>query len=71
MSIITKPTVNKNETAVFTLSKSELALVQSVIDDPYFSEVTARYIRVRLYNDGRYGNGSFTELFNMKLFNVT
>jgi alpha-tubulin suppressor-like RCC1 family protein len=35
-----------------------------------FNNVTARYIRVQLYNDGRYASASFTELYNMKLFLV-
>jgi hypothetical protein len=29
---------------------------------------TARYIRLRLYNDGRYGSLNYTELYNFKLF---
>jgi hypothetical protein len=33
-----------------------------------FSPITARYLRLRLYNDGRYGNTSYTELYNFKLF---
>jgi hypothetical protein len=33
-----------------------------------FSPITARYLRLRLYNDGRYGYTSFTELYNFKLF---
>lgn len=33
-----------------------------------FSNITARYLRVRVYNDGRYGDGSYTELYNIKLF---
>ena len=36
-----------------------------------FSQVSARYLRLRIYNDGRYGNRSFTELYNFKLFNNT
>jgi predicted component of type VI protein secretion system len=35
-----------------------------------FSSTTARYIRVRIYNDGRYGDTSYTELYNIKLYNV-
>jgi hypothetical protein len=35
-----------------------------------FANITARYIRVRLYNDGRYLNPGYTELYNMKLFLV-
>jgi len=31
-------------------------------------QTTARYIRLRLYNDGRYGNPSYTELYGFKLF---
>lgn len=33
-----------------------------------FSAISARYIRLRLYNDGQYGFASFTELYNFKLF---
>lgn len=35
-----------------------------------FAKKTARFIRVRLYNDGRYG-GSNTEIYLFKLFKVT
>ncbi len=34
-----------------------------------FPAVTARYIRVRLYNNGAYGFPNYTELYGMKLFN--
>lgn len=34
-----------------------------------FPAVTARYVRIRLYNDGRYGSSSYTELYGFKLFN--
>lgn len=34
-----------------------------------FPAVTARYVRIRLYNDGRYGSPSYTELYGFKLFN--
>lgn len=37
MSIITKPTISKGVTAIFTLSKSELAAHPKVIADSYFS----------------------------------
>lgn len=30
--------------------------------------ISARYIRIRLYNDGRYGDTGYTELYNFKLF---
>lgn len=33
-----------------------------------FSSKTARYVRVRLYNDGSFGNSTYTELFGFKLF---
>ena len=33
-----------------------------------FSPQTSQYIRLRIYNDGRYGDGSYTELYHMKLF---
>src|SRR5574343_614585 len=33
-----------------------------------FAVTTARYIRLRIYNDGRYGSTGYTELFNFKLF---
>ena len=35
-----------------------------------FTSTTARYLRLRLYNDNRYGNGSYVELYSFKLFNV-
>lgn len=34
-----------------------------------FKPVRSRYVRIRLYNDARYG-GSYTELYNIKLFYV-
>lgn len=41
MSIITKPVlIQKNQTAQFTLSKSNLALISSVSSDSYFSELS-------------------------------
>jgi hypothetical protein len=33
-----------------------------------FQPVTARYLRLRIYNDGRYSSPSYTELYNFKLF---
>jgi alpha-tubulin suppressor-like RCC1 family protein len=33
-----------------------------------FSQITARYLRIRLYNSGVYGSPNYVELFNMKLF---
>ena len=36
-----------------------------------FSLVTARYLRIRLYNDGRYEDNAFTELYSFKLFDTT
>lgn len=35
-----------------------------------FTTVQARYIRLRLYNDGTYSSGSYVELYNFKLFYV-
>lgn len=35
-----------------------------------FSDITARYLRIRIYNDGRYGDSNWTELYNIKLFYV-
>lgn len=35
-----------------------------------FKPVRSRYVRIRLYNDARYGSGSYTELYNIKLFYV-
>lgn len=35
-----------------------------------FKNTTARYLRLRLYNDGSYGYGNYTELYNFKLFNT-
>lgn len=35
-----------------------------------FTAVTARYVRVRIYNSGAFGSTTFTELFNIKLFNT-
>ena len=38
MPIITKPsTIEKNSPAIFTLNKSDLAQITSVLNDPYFS----------------------------------
>jgi hypothetical protein len=33
-----------------------------------FTKTTARYIRLRIYNDGSFSFGSYTELYNFKLF---
>jgi hypothetical protein len=35
-----------------------------------FTSTSARYIRLRMYNDARYGWGGYTELYNFKLFYV-
>jgi len=35
-----------------------------------FSSITARYLRLRLYNDGRYGSTLYTELYSFKLFST-
>ena len=35
-----------------------------------FTTTSVRYLRLRLYNNGTYGDASYTELFNFKLFYV-
>ena len=35
-----------------------------------FTSTTARYLRLRLFNDGRYASTSYVELYSFKLFNV-
>jgi hypothetical protein len=35
-----------------------------------FVQQTARYLRLRIYNDERYGDSGYTELYNFKLFNI-
>lgn len=33
-----------------------------------FGAVSSRFVKLQIYNDGRYGSGSYTELYNFKLF---
>lgn len=55
MAIITKPTVIKGQNATFQLDKSELAEIQSVMDDDYFSDMT-NWNKVLVAYDSDMGN---------------
>jgi hypothetical protein len=47
MALLTKPNVNKNQAASFTLDKDELALVASVVGNVYFAD-PANWKTIRL-----------------------
>jgi hypothetical protein len=55
MAIISKTSVNKNEVSAFTLNKSELQLVESVVEDTYFADPT-NWKRVRVCYTSSDGN---------------
>jgi alpha-tubulin suppressor-like RCC1 family protein len=54
MAIITKPKVNKNQAASFTLDKDELALVASVVGNAYFAD-PANWKTIRLRYESSVG----------------
>jgi hypothetical protein len=58
---------NWTEVSGFTLLDNSTTSTGVGVD---FATQTARYIRLRIYNDGRYFSSSYTELYNFKLFNV-
>jgi hypothetical protein len=62
-----RTSANWTEVSGFTLLDNSSTSTGVGVD---FATQTARYIRLRIYNDGRYFNNSFTELYNFKLFNV-
>jgi hypothetical protein len=56
MPIITKPsTIEKNSPAIFTLNKSDLAQITSVLNDPYFS-IQTNWKNVTIYYKSSIGN---------------
>lgn len=54
MAILTKPNVNKNQAASFTLDKDELALVASVVGNAYFAD-PANWKTIRLRYESSVG----------------
>jgi alpha-tubulin suppressor-like RCC1 family protein len=55
MAIISKTSVNKNEVSTFTLNKSELQLVESVVEDTYFADPT-NWKRVKVHYKSSLGD---------------
>jgi len=63
MAIITKPAVSKNSAATFTLNKTELALVNSVSSNAFFSIIT-NWKYVRLFYQSSPGNQTEIVVFD-------